>query len=129
MAVLIGAFAMFDFFMKGWPATRSARAFVAAVRADRLDEARHYATPDLAKRLDPGVMARDTELQRAYESVRRSSEISGGFVGDWTTGCMTGKLDAGPEVWMVMSKLDGSWLVADIRLGMKPSECEDHDAH
>ena len=120
---------MFDLFMKGRPATRTARAFVAAVRAEHLDEARRHATPELARKLDPGVMAHDAELQRAYESVRRSRAIDGGFVGEWTRGCVTGKIDAGPEVWLVMSKLDGSWLVADVRVDVQPSECVFNDPH
>ena len=95
---------MFKYLMKGWPATRSARAFVDAVRVERLDEARRHATPELGKRLDPAMMASDA-FGRAYESVRQSRTIDGGFIGDWTRGCMTGKIDGGGDVWFVMSKL------------------------
>jgi hypothetical protein len=130
LPLVIGGFAIFDLYMKGMPATASANAFVLALRAGRLDEARAHETIELRKRLGPVAEAAQRakvdsgpELARAYEQVRSSHAIHGGFVGDWTSGCMDGKVDDVRPIWFVMSKVDGVWLVADLRVDSMPKEC------
>jgi hypothetical protein len=129
--LFIAAFAAFDVLMTAYPATKSANAFVAAMRADRFDEARAHATKELGASID--ALPRDrkidagAEVLRALAIIRASREIHGGFVGSWTVGCMTGQVDGAQALYLVMKKIDGAWLVTDVRVDSKPTECESND--
>jgi hypothetical protein len=122
--VAIGGMAAIDIALKGWPATKCANAFVAAVRQGRLDDARALATPDLGERLNPSDLASGSELARAYERMRVSTSIEGGFIGYWTEGCMTGSVPGVGPLWVVMSKRGSKWLVSDLRIETRPKQCE-----
>jgi hypothetical protein len=120
--IVIGALGATDYTLKVRPATLSARAFVSAVRASSIDAIHAHATIDLAKRID--AREPNSELGRAYEQIRISTSIDDGFMGDWSSGCMSGKINNVP-IYLVMAKVDGAWLVSDLRIDKIPKECED----
>ncbi len=119
-AVILG-FAAFDLAMKGAPATRAARAFVAAARAGRDDEMRRHATRALAARLEHP--APESPLARTLGFVRATDEIHGGFKGEWTHGCIEGSVGE-TNLWFLLVKEEGEWRVDDLRPDPRPRECE-----
>lgn len=120
LPLFILAFALFDHFMKGRPATASATAFVTAAREGRGPDVYAHSTADLARRLQ--ATPREATLTRMYELVRTSQKIDGGYTGEWTHGCINGQI-GNERVWFLLVKERGNWLVADLRPDPRPSEC------
>jgi hypothetical protein len=128
IGIPIACMAAVDNFAKAIPANRSANAFFIALRSHRVDDARAHATPEFRTRLasvaaEAPPWSDGSELARALSRVSSSRTHDGSFGGDWSEGCVNAKVDGTTPLWLVMRKLDGTWLVQDVRIDAQPREC------
>jgi hypothetical protein len=120
-------------------ADKSASAFFAAVHAGRVDDANALVTPELSpylRVLSPDCPASllDSDRGRTLLLVRASRGVDtvGGFTGDFSELCGSVALDNDPgsfivhtSAFVVLRKVNGKWLVADLGSSTaRPDLCE-----
>jgi hypothetical protein len=128
--VPIGASFMIGACMSG---RRVANAYVAALREERVDDARVLAAPEMqlemqatptAPASDPG---KTLALVRAAKKVELDGMVQLGF-GDgfvWFA-CFDGALDDNATFWIVLHRANGAWLVENVA-SAEPEMCQGGD--
>ena len=129
LGAVIGGCAVLHILVWHGPLNTAAKAFLTAVRADRLVEARGYATrefqqylPEHGAELPPSI--RDAEPSRTLALVIASTKVdTGDITRDWSSGCVWVHIDGDRQIWLRMRKVDGAWRVINLQSDAMPDDC------
>lgn len=140
VAFIAGVFGLIGLLLlPTWYADRSATAFLAAVHDGRVVDASKLVAPELSpylRVLSPDAPRELLESDRGRTILRmrasRDTEEIGGYGGTFSALCGEVKLEGDrgtfiveTSAWIVLHKVDGEWLVADLgSSATRPTRCE-----